>query len=160
MVRDFLSIYLSNRKAVSLARILSPNTLFSTISRILLFYASLAMDIGFKFNSRLDPGHPAFKTLGFIVRLSRDFRLGLSSRVAHLYPSATYLRVWNGCLGILVRVQLTKYPIRSPRIYPRHSDLSSIAERSRLADITFLNRDFLMVKPTLICNCLIALLQG
>ena len=43
------------------------------------------MDLGFLFNSRLDPGPhinyiccKAFKTLGFVMRLARDFHLGLS----------------------------------------------------------------------------------
>ena len=64
------------------------------------------MDLGFKFNYRLYPGPhidhiccKAFKTLGFIMRLSNDFRQDTSLKMlycAFVHPILKYSSVvWN-----------------------------------------------------------------
>lgn len=161
-----LSLNLSKCKVMTFTRIHSPIVFSYRLGKsdIIRVTNDCVMDLGFKFNSKLDPGPhinyvccKALKTLGFIMRLSRDFRLELSIKslyCALVRPILEYgAIVWDpvtaGHSSELERVQrrflrfsrhLLNIPC-TPHDYAPVADvlnLSSLAERRRSAGLSFL----------------------
>lgn len=81
-----LSLNLSKCKVMSFFRTRSPVFFsYQLNDAVIMRVFDSVLDLGFMFNCRLDPGPhinyiccKAFKTLGFVMRLARDFHLGLS----------------------------------------------------------------------------------
>jgi len=168
-----LSLNLSKCKVMTFTRIHSPIVSYRLgKSGIIRVTNDCVMDLGFKFNSKLDPGPhinyvccKALKTLGFILRLSRDFQLGLSIKSLYCalvrpileYGAIVRDPVTAGHSSELERVQrrflrFSRYLLNipcTPHDYAPVADvlnLSSLAERRRSAGLSFILKGYCAIK--------------
>lgn len=160
-----LSLNLSKCKIMSFTRTRSPFFFsYCLNSTVIPRVLDCVMDLGFKLSYNLDPGPhiqyvccKALKILGFVMRLARDFRLGISIKTLFctlVRPILEYgVVVWNPHTADgskqLERVQrrflrFAKFILRipcEPHNYTpveNYLGLSSLAERRHNAGIKFL----------------------